>query len=431
MMSAADSSPQELPEGVTLSEGRSTEDNEYHYWVDDRYIRQIALSQNLTDTVVMLSSCEGAGLAAGYRNLNGPVIDDPLRTPMMSQFGAVMAWDQTVSRASAAAASTVFWTLMAKEGVDAEVAYRIMQGADVVHDGPRDDFVDSLLRDYFEAPPEAQLQFGGGDKRIRDVIETQQGGAEIADNSDIEVEGVLGDSNHETIPEIRFLVEGVEEGTESSVDIQVYIDGEKLPELIELEGNSSRVGGGPGYGHWLVNVEDLDIGRDLLPGDVDPQNPTDFRWEARVSDDGFARWSAHEADPVHFVIDVEAKGPLPIFTQLGNQLPGNAALEGNELRIRFNSGGGPTEGDFEAIITESTAGPVGAWVAQLEGSYDAETGSMSGTAAVAAQGQLFGNIVAGDFDPNGTWEATVDWGAKTVTGVLSAGDGSQPFTARF
>jgi hypothetical protein len=427
MLGIADSSQSELPDGVSVSRGRSSEDGEYHYWVYDRFFEQVTFGQNLTDTVIMLSSCEGAGLREGYDS--GEDVESPFRTSMMSQFGSVLAWDQEVRRESAAAASTVFWTLMVDEGVDAQVAYRAMQQGGVAQDG-EDDLIVDLIRRYNRSFPRASLQFGGGDKRVRDVIETQQGGIEIVDDGDIEVIGVLGDGNNEKIEEIQFLVEGVEEGTEGSVEIEVRLDGRKLPETINLMGNAARIGGGQGYGHWLVNVTDFDIGRDLVPSDVDPADPTDFRWEARVSDDGFGRWSAHEAEPVHFVIDIEAKGPLPIFTDLGNQLPPNATLEGNELLLRFSTAGGSAGGQFEATIVESTIGEVATWFASLSGEYDPEGGTMGGQAKVAAAGGVLG-ISFGQFDGDGTWEGRVDYAARTVTGVVRAGDGSQPFTATF
>ena len=429
-LGVAPDASESLPRGVTLSQGVSREDSLKHYWVYDNYIEQLAVTQDLAETVVMLSVCEGAGLAQGYRNTNGPEVETAFRTPMMAQFGSVLAWDQTVDFAAAAAASTAFWTLMVKEGADAKVAFDALRQAGVDRDPPPDDILERLDRIFVNDPPQATLRFGGTDKRVRDIIETQQAGVEIADGADIEVEGVLEDGNHETIREIQFLVEGVEDKTVPAVEIQVYIDDKKLPELINLDGNGTRIGGGRGYGHWLVTIEDLSIGRDLTAADVNPASPTDFVWEARVSDDGFKEWSAHKAEPVHFVIDVEAKGRIPFFDMLGQSLPPNASLVSNELRIKFNSGGGPVEGDFEAIIAEQSVGDVGAWRADLQGTFDENTGSMSGPAQVTAFGGVFG-LFAGDADANATWEATVDWGSRTVNGVVTAGDGSQPFTATF
>ena len=170
--------------------------------------------------------------------------------------------------------------------------------------------------------------------------------------------------------------------------------------------------------------------RRLSPADVDPTNPTDFVWEARVSDDGFTEWSAHKADPVHFAIDVEAIGRFPFFDTLGQALPTNASIASNELRVRFNSAGGPADGDFVATIAENSVGEVGARRAALQGTFDAEGGLMSGSAQVTAFGGIFG-IFAGDSDTNGTWKGRVDWASRTVTGVVAAADESQPFTATF
>jgi hypothetical protein len=331
-------------------------------------------------------------------------------------FGGFVGWHSYARKSVAQQAAIRFWELMVVEGVEFDLAIEVLgeEGLDST----------TVAGAQFALPPvafvDARLVSGGKNLRARDVIKTFVG-EELTAGATVVTEGLLEDGQFNTVPEVRFDVEGVTEGKEGSSSITVLIDGEEVQREIKVsEGQISETG--MGWNDWTVVVEDLPLPRDVTRVDVDFASPAPHRWETRVSDG--QGHSAHEAEPVYFSSDVEAAGPLPIFTELERQMAAiGATVEGNELVLSFNTAGGAMTG--EMFVTLEATGGAGYWEYSLTGTYDPATGAMGGEGSGVAQGFAAG-IGAGDTD-SGTWEATADLDAGVVRGSIAFSDGVQQF----
>jgi hypothetical protein len=395
-----------LPEGVTLVQRRGRT----RLMVDSEFF---VGRQSAGDTIVFLSACSTTG--------------KPLeRAPavLSSAFGVMLGWDGSVYAHAAEAAAVEFWDLMVNDGLELELAIRRL--AELGLDESRSDpGTTAALYEELGIDPGAKLVSFGDNRRARDVITAFVDGAEITDGITIPTVGLVGDGDADVIAELTFLVEGVRTGTEDAVQIEVRIDDEVL-EPISM-GHRTLVEPGEGWADWEVVVEELELPFDLKKGDVDPVIPTDYRWEARVFHDA-SRYSAHVARPVHFSGTLRAEGRLPIFDELAAMLEGTVGqVTENLLYLEFPSDGGDVSGEFNAVL--DFPGGVGYWKMELTGVYEADTGTMQGQAAGEAVGQVL-QFSHRDFG-SGPFEATVDFAAGVVRGVLVGGDQSQPILAHF
>jgi hypothetical protein len=96
----------------------------------------------------------------------------------------------------------------------------------------------------------------------------------------------------------------------------------------------------------------------------------------------------------------------------------------NEFRMIFRPEGGPVEGSFSYAITISGFTINGS--GDLTGTYDAASGTMSGTGF----GEVSGGGVAGG-SGGGAWSASVNPAAGTVSGTAGDADGTATFELTF
>ena len=415
-----------LPRGVTVL--RSSVDDNNRQFAYDSFFADQGLQQNLGETVVMLSTCQGSGLGSGFASSQGTLLDADLQTPMMGIFGSALGWDQNVTLRAGANASLAFWSLTVEEGVDAELAYQQLQQAGLDVSGERSDLVDDFVDYIQENPPNAELEYRGEDLRVRDVIETQYANSELVPQTKIKLTTTPGDGADDKIDQLQFFVEAIRDDELAGTEIKLFLDDQEIPETINVLGNSSRIGGGNGYGHYLVTVENVDLGVDIPRSAVDPSDLQDYRLEARVSSDGFTEYSAHEADPVHFGAEFIARGPLPVFTELADGMPAGGALEGNELVVSFDTTDPEVEGEFSAVMSGQGI-EIGFWTYKLEGTYDVASAEMSGTIS----GEAFVGVagISADESSSGTWQGRVDFGSGTVQATIGLSNGSQQYNGSF
>ncbi len=121
-----------------------------------------------------------------------------------------------------------------------------------------------------------------------------------------------------------------------------------------------------------------------------------------------------------------SNGPLPIFTELAAGMPPNGTVSGNDLRIEFDTAGGPATGFFRVDMTASGL-DLGFWQYELTGTYDPATGRISGDLTGEARVTVsILDISEGDSGA-GTWEGTVDLGSKTLTATIGIADKPQTY----
>jgi len=320
-------------------------------------------------------------------------------------------------------AAVEFWRMMAVEGVSFDVAVDRLVSLGL-HESfpPQFDPYTGLLP---TGVGHSTLVTGGDNMRARDVITTFVG-AELEDGAQLESDDTVADGTDDTLPEVRFRIEGVEDGTAGGTTIEVLIDGKTLRETINLGEKGRVVDQQDGWAEWEVVIEDFDLEFDLKLEDVRPQNPKKHRWESRVYQRQ-SHYSADEADDVTFGGIIRAVGKIPLFDQL-DAMP-NSDLTLNELVIEFRSLGGTLSGASTTTLEGDPAGR-GSWVIEFtDGSYDRDTGEITATANGAASGGL-GSIFVSD-TATGTMTGTVDFSTGVVSGTISfPGEPAAPFTAQ-
>lgn len=404
-----------LPAGVLQMTSRS--DGQLRAYVTDGFF-----AVGFGDTVAMLNACQ----TAGWR-VRGAT------TPLIGRFKAGLGWNQNVYASHAADAATRFWELAVTHGLDVEFAYDKLVEERLDRGDVRPDLIADLqgelaldlpvvgVVEIYDIKPQARLVLGGDRVRVRDVVTSFVEGDEVLAGTTIATTGRVEDGAENTIDRLEFEVEAIPDGDKGPVRVRVLVDGKQVRPDFDLTNGTPTAG--EGWNDWRVRAEDVMLPFDLTRQDVDPERPTPHTWEVRVSDDGFATYSAHIADPVFFGGDVSATGPLPTFTALESEVPPGGVLNGNELEIRFNTAGGQSAGDLLATVTAGGV-TVLTWSMELEGTFDTESSIVSGV--VEAKGQFpFGN---GD-QATGEFEATVDFANARVEGVLNFPGYQEPFVA--
>ena len=335
-------------------------------------------------------------------------------------FGAFVGWHGYANADTAQQAGISFWRDMVAGGVEFDLAHEHLadQGLNwtLTNVGDSLDTVGTSV---------AALVAGGRNLRARDVITTFVG-ARLSGGSTIHADGTIGDGEDDTVPEVRFVVEGVRDGTEHDTVIEILVDGEPLEDTINVGEKGTVASGGPGWNDFEVIVEDLDLARDLKRGDTDPKEPEEHRWEARAYRNASA-YSADEADPVFFAATVRARGELGYFDQFG-AIP-QAEVVTNELVLDFPSVGGAVEGDFLAVVEAGGGAVTERFEATFNGTYDAEAGLIEGTveAVTTVQSPTIGAM---NLD-GGTYRGRVDHAAGTIDLVIEGGGQSIPEQLRY
>jgi hypothetical protein len=268
----------------------------------------------------------------------------------------------------------------------------------------------------FKGVNQAALGARGPNLRARDVITTFVG-TELAGGATLNSDGFVEDGEDDTLPEVRFLVEGVRAGAENSTEIEVLIDGEPLEQRINVGEEGSPVESGPGWSDFEVVIEDFDLERDLTREDTRPNEPRKHTWETRVFENE-SRYSAHRADPVVFSGTIRAKGEIAQINQM-EQVP-NVEVTVNELVLEFPSDGGAVSGDYQGTA-ESPALTV-QFALSMEGSYDATSGLIEGTVSGSTTGSSPSPLLSFFNQEGGVLRGTVDHDAGTVDIALE-GDG--------
>ena len=212
--------------------------------------------------------------------------------------------------------------------------------------------------------------------------------------------------------------------TAESVKFELYLDGQKIDMTTELKLKE--------HGRVIKEGKDWDVWRLTVPEDAFKYRPTgavdfqpgkQFQLEVRAFEDS-DEYTAH-GGLILLGAALESTGPLAIFTELEGALePTGVQVDGNDLRIAFKTYETEVRGHM-LIIADAGPASGGFWEIVLDGTYDPATGRMEGEIDASAKG-LFRAIIASD-DTTGTWQATANLDAQTVTGSLTIRGQSQSY----
>ena len=247
----------------------------------------------------------------------------------------------------------------------------------------------------------------------------------------LRVDGAPGDGRPEVFParqqQVVFEVEGVRDDTAGDVKIEFYFSGQKLNlrTPITLDANGTITDEGDDWATWRVTVDPATIEiPDTTTADY-AVGATPRALEVRAFTDS-AEYTADFGN-VRLGALFASNGPLPIFTELAAGMPPNATVTGNDLRIEFDSAGGPATGFFRVDIVASGL-DLGFWQYELTGIYDPASGRISGDLTGEARVSVdFIGISEGD-DGAGSWEGTVDLDGRVLTAVIDIADRPQNYT---
>lgn len=272
----------EIPVGVTR--GTSYGVKIFAYTTD--FFRE-AYPGGLQDTIVFADWCQSAKDPAMARALAGPT---------SSFFG----WSESVGVGFAARAAARFWTYVADDGVDTGTA-KVQLAEEGLATVPSDDSWFAAVEDLVacgtgecRTSEPARLVDRGADLRARDVVTTLDGNMDrVAAGTTLEWSGVKDDGTPDVLDELTLLVEGVEHGREGEVTLELLLDGQAFPEVLNLA-DASELATGPRWSGWELNVTDVEMPFDVTD---DVLAPAELDWEVRVRD-GSPGHSAHIATPV-------------------------------------------------------------------------------------------------------------------------------------
>ncbi|MDX1691482.1 MAG: hypothetical protein R3290_10705, partial [Acidimicrobiia bacterium] len=154
--------------------------------------------------------------------------------------------------------------------------------------------------------------------------------------------------------------------------------------------------------------------------------PATHHWESRVYQTA-GKYSADEAEDVTFGGLVRFTGKIPFFDQLGD-IP-NTELTLNQLTLEINTITGTATATSVTTLEGDPAGG-GGWVMEMpDGSYDPDTGEVTGTFTGTASGGLAQmGLFVSQTEP-GVLTGTVDLSGGRVDGIVDIADASTPFFA--
>lgn len=329
------------------------------------------------------------------------------------QYGSFVGISSYARVAIAERAAVEFWRLMAVEGVEFQLAIERLTAQKLHESFPIN------LGDIGHS----RLVTDGKNLRARDVI-TTFAGAELANGSVLDSDGMVGDGVDDTLPEIRFEIEGVKDGTAGTTTVEVRIDGKKLKKTYNVESDGTLKEQKEGFAVWEVVADPFDLEFDLTYDDVKVKDPDKHTWESRVYQ-AASEYSAHEAKDLTLTGLLRAEGPIPFFEQLGD-IP-NVTLDENRILLEFRSSGGEAKGSFRAVISGSNNSG-GVWEITFHNArYDAESGSLTADAVATAAGGGAGMF---NWDSaTGELNASVNVPSGVVNGSIALAGQTQPFTA--
>ncbi|MGB0112497.1 MAG: hypothetical protein WBP59_04710, partial [Ilumatobacteraceae bacterium] len=380
------------PAGATFSNER--------WWATGDFIAKAVPN----DAIVFGSNCTSADGRLGASGLAGFV-----------------GWHGYAAIPSAVDAAIRFWTMMVVDGTEFDVAYATLQD-EGLHRSRH-----TNARQAFAVDPTASLVAGGTNPRARDVVTARVDGADLGGQT-LRVAGFPGDAVPEAFPAddqaITFELEGVQRGSESAVKIELLLDGVELVSDIVLARDGVVVDSGADWDSWMVTVNPGAVKIPATtPADYAPGATKNLEVRAYEREN---RYTADAGD-VTLGVKLAAVGPLPIFEELAAGLP-PGAIVGNELRVEFDTDGGPVVGSMRVSMVHETVGELGFWTVDLTGTYDPTTGAVAGDGAGTAQSTV--GFVSASEQGTGPWQGTVDLAAATMTATLGMGGQTQPFNGQ-
>lgn len=274
----------EIPDGVSMTDTGG--DWRFGYGAD--FFRTY-YGGGLTDALIFADWCQSA--KGGYLDV------------MAGRGSTTLGWSETVSETFAGMAASRLWKLMVEDGIDAGVAMEQLgdEGLTSTRGGRLVDRLSNDLRNQLacgaeqcEIDDQVRLLKLGGDLRARDVVTTYQGDEDrITAGTEFEWSGEAGDGEHDFLDELAIRVEGVEQGREEEVRIELYLDGERFDEDLTLA-DAEQESSGPLWGDWIVRERDLEMPFDVTSDRIGEP----LSWEVRVLDADPGH-SAHVVEPVY------------------------------------------------------------------------------------------------------------------------------------
>ena len=337
------------------------------------------------------------------------------------RYGSFVGWHSYARFTTAAESAITFWNLMATEGLEFDQAIEQLDDAGLTS---------TMVVDATNGgAAAAELASGGKNLRARDVITLTLDGQD-PEGQVLRVEGMPGDGQPEVFParqqQVTFEVEGVRDGTAANVQIEFRYDGKKLDvrNPITLDTNGTIVDEGDDWATWQVTV---------IPSTIEIPDTTTADYAAGAVPTplevrAFVDGSEYTADlgNVRLGTQLASNGPLPIFTELAAVLGSSATVTGNDLRIEFDSAGGPATGFFRVDMVASGL-DVGFWQYELTGTYDPASGRISGDFSGEARVRVDVIGISEGDSGSGTWEGTVDLDSRTLAAVVSIADRPQNY----
>jgi len=383
-----------IPDGLSLSGDK---------WVarDDYFVGKLKPT-----AIVYMSSCTSA---------DGSLFSS-------GRYGSFVGWHSYARLTTASESAITFWNLMATEGLEFNQAIEQLDDAGLTS---------TMVVDASNGgAAAAELASGGKNLRARDVITLTLDGQD-PEGQVLRVDGAPGDGQPEVFParqqQVVFDVEGVRDDTAGNVRIEFYYGGQKLNVRtpIKVDTNGAITDEGDDWATWRVTVNPSTIEiPDTTTADY-AVGATPKPLEVRAFVDS-AEYTA-DLGNVRLGALFASNGPLPIFTELAAGMPPNGTVTGNDLRIEFDSAGGPATGFFRVDMAASGL-DLGFWQYELTGTYDPASGRISGDLTGEAKVRLdFLGISEGDSGA-GTWEGTVDLDGRVLTAVIGIADRPQNYT---
>jgi|GEM_PF-4551048 len=335
--------------------------------------------------------------------------------------GATVTWTGTTQRLVAERTAAEFWRLMVVEGVEFEVAAKLLA------DGGYDDHKLTWWASAGSVNMFTSAAFSGRNLRARDVVDATFDGDPLQGQL-AKITGTPNDSDDEQFPrdgqKLAFVLEGVRTGTEQGVGFEVRGDGSVWKSDIELVRDGTIIEQGDGYATWRVDVNEnaITVPALSLSDLASDRPPTLIEVRAFETEDEFTAVRGE----IRFGADVVANGTLPIFDTLEAGMPAaGGQLVGNDLEVAFNTGGGVLTGRLE-VEAFGQGLLIGEWTLDIDGSFDAVSGDVVGDVTATAQSRIPGFSQFGDFG-TGQTTGTVDLAAGTVTLTIRAGDATQNY----
>ena len=318
--------------------------------------------------------------------------------------GASVGWTGTTQRFVAERSAAEFWTYMVTDGVEFRLAEQLIKSS------ATDSHTSTFWASGGDVNQFTESVFAGRNLRARDVIEVNIDGSE-PEGQIVQLSGTPEDGADEKFPAkgqpIVFVIEGVKSGTEGAVQFEVKGDDKVWESDIDLVRDGTMKESADGYATWQVTLAEGSVKvPDIEYADLSFDAPP-LKLEVRA----FEQASEYTAalGEIRFGTDLAALGSVQVYRQLLDAFGSDADAD---LRVAFNSAGGPLMGNMK--VQASARGVVfGEWTLDLDGEYDAESGTLTGVGTATG--------LAGVNVPGAS-------GLPGVPGASSSDAGGGPFT---